>query len=243
MKSLSKSFGFTLVELAIVIVIIGLLVGGVMQGQELIQQAQIRTAIKDFVSFRAAYVTFKSKYDFVPGDSATASNFISGAVNCSGNCRDGYLGTYSNQSIRSLNNLTSAGLIKGNFPGTQADFSGGGCSKTECPIAAFSGNVYFPVTTNITNPPSLSFDNTYRNGILIYAGINIDSSAGISPETAYQLDLKMDDGVPAAGYILGIGAGGFWTLGGYNSCSTTSGGTAYNLTITTKTCRPFYVLE
>jgi prepilin-type N-terminal cleavage/methylation domain-containing protein len=71
--------GFTLVELAIVIVIIGLLVGGVLQGQELIKQAQIRSALSAVQGYNAAINTFRAKYNEMPGDIARASQF---AINC-----------------------------------------------------------------------------------------------------------------------------------------------------------------
>lgn len=66
---------FTLVELAIVIVIIGLLVGGVLQGQELIQQTKIRGAISKIQGYNAAANTFRSKYNAIPGDITNPANF------------------------------------------------------------------------------------------------------------------------------------------------------------------------
>lgn len=70
---------FTLVELSIVIVIIGLLVGGVLTRQELIYQAKIRAQIKQLDSYDADGLTFKSKYGFIPGDvpSAIAARYRS----------------------------------------------------------------------------------------------------------------------------------------------------------------------
>jgi prepilin-type N-terminal cleavage/methylation domain-containing protein len=67
--------GFTLVELAIVIVIIGLLVGGVLQGQELIKQAQIRSAMSAVQGYNAAINTFRAKYNEMPGDISRADTF------------------------------------------------------------------------------------------------------------------------------------------------------------------------
>ena len=60
--------GFTLVEIAIVLVIIGLLVGGVLKGQAMIQNAKVKRVAKTADEFRAAVMTFYDKYGVYPGD-------------------------------------------------------------------------------------------------------------------------------------------------------------------------------
>jgi prepilin-type N-terminal cleavage/methylation domain-containing protein len=67
-SALKTQNGFTLVELAIVIVIIGLLLGGVLQGQELIKQAQVRNNVKRIQEISSAIATFYGKYNNLPGD-------------------------------------------------------------------------------------------------------------------------------------------------------------------------------
>ena len=68
--------GFTLIELSIVLVIIGLLVGGVLEGQDLIKAAQIRSTISQFEQFDAAVNTFRTKYNNLPGDVVNGTNFF-----------------------------------------------------------------------------------------------------------------------------------------------------------------------
>lgn len=60
--------GFTLIELAIVLVVIGLLLGGVLKGQELIESARARNIISQLDSIKAAYYAFQDRYRAAPGD-------------------------------------------------------------------------------------------------------------------------------------------------------------------------------
>ncbi len=65
--------GFTLVEIAIVLVIIGLLLGGILKGQEMITQARIKNVVNDFNGITAAYFSYMDRYKAVPGDDPNAS--------------------------------------------------------------------------------------------------------------------------------------------------------------------------
>jgi len=79
--------GFTLVEIAIVLVIIGLLLGGVLKGQELINSAKAKSYAQDFRTIQSALYGFQDRFKGIPGDLAGASGAtgkISGATN-SGN--------------------------------------------------------------------------------------------------------------------------------------------------------------
>src|SRR2546422_3791026 len=64
--------GFTLVEIAIVLVIIGLLLGGILKGQEMITQAKIKNAINDFNGVTVAVTSYQDRYRFLPGDDPNA---------------------------------------------------------------------------------------------------------------------------------------------------------------------------
>jgi prepilin-type N-terminal cleavage/methylation domain-containing protein len=67
--------GFTLIELSIVLVVIGLIVGGVLAGREMIRQAEIRSVISEELRLQTAVATFKGKYDCLPGDCPNPSTF------------------------------------------------------------------------------------------------------------------------------------------------------------------------
>ena len=65
--------GFTLVEIAIVMVIIGLLIGGVLKGQAMIENAKVKRVVKQADEIRAAVMTFYDKYGVYPGDENLAN--------------------------------------------------------------------------------------------------------------------------------------------------------------------------
>src|SRR5437870_6533189 len=68
----SAQAGFTLVEIAIVLVIIGLLLGGILKGQEMITQAKIKNVINDYSGVSAAYHGYQDRYRAIPGDDPNA---------------------------------------------------------------------------------------------------------------------------------------------------------------------------
>jgi len=72
----SYTSGFTLIEIAIVLVIIGLLVGGVLKGQELITGARVRNLISQQDGIKAAFFGFQDRYRALPGDYAAADTNI-----------------------------------------------------------------------------------------------------------------------------------------------------------------------
>src|SRR6186997_2459258 len=80
----ARQTGFTLVEIAIVLVIIGLLLGGILKGQEMITQAKIKNVIADFSGVSAAFYGYQDRYRAIPGDDKNAGRWT-GAVPGNGN--------------------------------------------------------------------------------------------------------------------------------------------------------------
>ena len=76
MTTAHRTLAFTLVELSIVLVIIGLIIGGVMVGQDLINAAKIRQQITQLEQIETQINTFKVKYNCLPGDCANATDFF-----------------------------------------------------------------------------------------------------------------------------------------------------------------------
>jgi len=104
--------GFTLVEIAIVLVIIGLLLGGVLKGQSLIDNAKVKNVIQQSTSLQAAVNAYQDKFRALPGDDAQAIAHVPGA---SGNGNgDGQIAEYQ----LAPQHLALGGFITGSFNGT-----------------------------------------------------------------------------------------------------------------------------
>ena len=108
--------GFTLVEIAIVMVIIGLLIGGVLKGQAMIQNAKVKRVIKQADELRAGVMTFYDKYSSYPGDENNG-DFPPNDTN-EGN-GDGQIETPEDAML--FEDLTNAGIIGGDFDGNGED--------------------------------------------------------------------------------------------------------------------------
>ena len=77
----SQQSGFTLVEIAIVLVIIGLLLGGILKGQELINSAKVKNLANDFRVIPTYIYAYQDKFKALPGDDKTAATHVTGATN------------------------------------------------------------------------------------------------------------------------------------------------------------------
>jgi prepilin-type N-terminal cleavage/methylation domain-containing protein len=107
--------GFTLIELSIVIVIIGLIVAGVVGGQKLVRQAQLRSVITEVDTYKIAYHTFFLQYGGVPGDIENATDYWSGTANGNGNKAI----HWSTETLRTWQQLSLAKLIPGSYTGAK----------------------------------------------------------------------------------------------------------------------------
>lgn len=111
MKHLQTQKGFTLVELAIVMTIIGLLIGGILKGQELMENARLTATISQVKAIEAAVTTFRDSYNAMPGDMSNANTRIRG---CTAGCNAG--------SANANNSLV--GPVPMPFGGVQATAAG-----------------------------------------------------------------------------------------------------------------------
>ena len=112
--------GFTLVEIAIVLVIIGLIVGGVLVGADLIKVAKLRNAASELDKISAAVNTFKTKYNCTPGDCPIALNYFPSAYSTYGACTGNGDGNGLIDQWPCETNMALAGLIAAGFMFIQA---------------------------------------------------------------------------------------------------------------------------
>ena len=82
MKKQQQQKGFTLVELAIVLTIIGLLIGGILKGQQLMQNARVTATMAQVNAIEAATTTFRDTYNAMPGDMVAADTRVPNCANC-----------------------------------------------------------------------------------------------------------------------------------------------------------------
>lgn len=184
-KSFKKQSGFTLVEIAIVLVIIGLILGGVFKGQALIDSARVRSLSTDVSGIRAAWYSFQERYRSIPGDFSNAQNQIdSAASQGNGNGRiDG-----SQERAAVWQQMSLAGFISGNFNGAQnaaGTASDMECAAGTCPKNPFNGFYKISYSAQAADVEGLAHE--------IFTGEQIPVSI------LSQLDSKLDDGNPASG--------------------------------------------
>ena len=187
MESIRKQHGFTLVEIAIVLVIIGLLLGGILKGQEMITQAKIKNAIADFSGISAAYYGYQDRYRAIPGDdSNAATRWTTPTAATAGNGNGIVAGTYNNaaavctaavEACSWWDHLRRAGFVAG--------------SGVTQPTNAFAGQIGVQTGDGAGS--------TVLGG---FSGLVI-CSANIPDKVAIAMDTQMDDGLIGTGTVRG----------------------------------------
>lgn len=178
--------GFTLIEIAIVLVIIGLLLGGVLKGQELITGARVRNLISQQDGIKAAYFGFLDRYRALPGDYRDATTTIPnvaataacGGGNGSGN---GQITTGGNENMLVWEHLSKAQFINGSYT----------CAAPPATTATSPSNPYGGLV-------DLQFDGLFPGGA---AGARHNLKTGLSmpSDILAEIDRKVDDGNPTQG--------------------------------------------
>ena len=179
--------GFTLIEIAIVLVIIGLLLGGVLKGQELINSAKVKNLATDFRNIPVFIYGYQDKFRALPGDDIEAASHVGAAANGNGN---GLIGgvwdsvTATDESQYFWADVRLAGLAAG--PTTGGDL---------LPTNSVGGVIGITSTASFTDPSAGTAANPKINGSYIIC------SSAILGKYAKQLDLQMDDGNALGGSI------------------------------------------
>lgn len=207
---------FTLVELSIVLIIIGLLVGGILAGKHLIRSAQVRSLSTDHQQFVTAMHTFKDKYFYVPGDLPNAFDFwgteagctdvnvSSDSAGCNGDADGKIDHPGGGEALRAWQHLALADLIPGTYTGA-ADGTQIISAGVNVPEGRVKGSIF--TFTDLTGT------SIYGNsGQAIGLGgepaptFTWPIASLLNPSEAWGMDKKLDDGNADQGLFLTINA-------------------------------------
>lgn len=184
---MKKQSGFTLIEIAIVLVIIGLLLGGVLKGQELIQSARTRNLISTDEGIKAAFFGFQDRFRALPGDYTLATQNITGVAALSNGNGNGQIQTAAagggiDEHIAVWDHLSHAGFINGNYSYVAGPMPTAGTS----PVNPFAGFLVL-IFDNVYDPAGGGNRHNLKTGTQIPANI------------LAEIDRKVDDGIANTG--------------------------------------------
>jgi prepilin-type N-terminal cleavage/methylation domain-containing protein len=206
--------GFTLIELSIVLVIIGLLTAGILVGSDLIHAARVRATVGQIENYKTAVNAFRLKFNCLPGDCADAVAMGLGSAGGAGDNGngDGFIweldatAGLTSEGYNFWHHLSRANLIAGNYAGYTGQVT-------------TTVNIDYPATKLgkggfwFASPKFESYNNLHhgltapnKNSLWISA-IRGSHPAGVEdgilqPMENYQIDTKIDDGLPVSGSIL-----------------------------------------
>jgi prepilin-type N-terminal cleavage/methylation domain-containing protein len=194
--------GFTLIEIAIVLVIIGLLLGGVLKGQELINSARVKNLATDFRNIPVYIYGYQDKFRALPGDDMQAASHVGGTGITVATCTSGSAGcNLGNGMIDGNWNDTTAGSESYLF-WQQVRLAGLAAGSTD----TTQGIAYLPTNAaggmigiqsgSTTNPPIKDATGQPIRGSYVIC------STGILGKFAKQLDIQMDDGNTGTGSMI-----------------------------------------
>lgn len=200
--------GFTLIELSIVLVIIGLIAGGILLGKDLITAASLRGTIKQLDQYKTAVNTFRIKYNCIPGDCANAVSFglgTSGGPGDNGNgdglidsrYGNGELGSwsYNKEMVNFWYHLRQANMLDAPVSGWINATPSAANTTYAPPLKAPNASVIWAFSAVNTGL------NVFATAAIMQTGNSFSYPASFSVTQAYALDSKMDDGLPGSGLV------------------------------------------
>lgn len=251
--------GFSLVELSIVLVILGLLVGGILAGKSLIRASELRGIVRQHQSYAAAIHAFRDKYFAIPGDMRNATSFwgstacsvaATGTATCNGN-GDGLIAA-GDEGFRFWHHLANAGLIAGSYSGVAgpANATWDAIIGTNVPTASIANvgwsavsivydNGGFGIPAIYGDIPSANYDYKINQLQLGREYTDYWTIGGfLKPEEMWNLDTKLDDGKPGTGILIST----------YINCNNATdqfvaatGTPTYNLSTTSEVCAAVFM--
>lgn len=231
-----KRNAFTLVELAIVLVIIALVTGAVLTGQSLIQAAMLRGVTTQLNSYQTAATTFLVKYSAKPGDITRATFFWgapgsdisncpatagTGTETCNGDGTDtignGAASQYG-ERFMFWQHLTNANLIEGVYTGIAG--AGGNQDSVpneNAPTSRVNDSIWFVDTRTDAGNTDRYYDISYQNYFMLGLDVGTTNQRPNGPiftsEEALSIDEKIDDEKPGQGRVI---------AGNYDDCTTST---------------------
>ena len=254
--ALRSQKGFTLIEMSIVLVIIGLIIGGILKGQEVIESSRSKNVLSEVERIRAATNTFFDRYKALPGDFSLAAGaagvgrITTDTTNVSNGNGDGVVGpvaaanteegiidvdagTSGNENVAFFAQMAAAKLIGGVTPGlASTTFGEGGGS----PAAAFPGTGYTLAYGNYADDASTALQ---AHWLRLHKGTPTATAAGLMPKQIQAIDVRIDDGIPASGAVRSAQQGA-----NAGECGALTSGTAvdYQPTVESVSCIALFAL-
>lgn len=196
-QSLKRQSGFTLIEIAIVLVIIGLLLGGILKGQELINSARVKNLATDFRNIPMFIYGYQDKFKALPGDdSAAAAHVGTTSITPASGDGNGIIGgswfsrNPADESVLFWQHVRLAGLAPGatTMPNPVTD--------DYMPRNAAGGTIGIQSGTTVAaSAPIVGADGALTGAYII-------CSTGILGKFVKQLDIQLDDGNTATGSMM-----------------------------------------
>ncbi len=239
--------GFTLVQVAIVLMIAGLLVGSMFMGEELVVIYKVHAQISQIGAFDEAVATFNEKFEGLPGDLLAVMAERQGLPAGDGTpshgdgdgkispCNLGWQWHLGCETALFWSQLSVSGMIPGNYTAdsrfTDNRLNHVNAMDPYLPRSPLMEGVYVAIWSSVANQPSpkpqLPYGNYYEISRIMGVADEkfVDDSKALTPEQSYDIDRKMDDGLPLSGRVVVNGeadwpkdAWGTYAKPGVSSC-------------------------
>jgi len=220
----ASSKGFTLIEMSIVLVIIGLIIGGILKGQEIVANSRAKAVVNQVNASRAAVNTYVDRYRALPGDHSTAQARVDarladgdgdGVLDNAAIADGAAFGTVAANTAENyqyFKGLIAANLLNGGEVGAVGTVTstvfGVGSSLPSAPVSGAGMTVAYGTHNGDTTAGTLKVGHFFR--IHRNAGV---PAAAFSPRELSTIDNQVDDGLPGAGGVRGAANAACYTAG------------------------------